>query len=117
MLTFFRRIRKGLLDGGHTSKYALYATGEISLVVIGILIALQINTWNRQVQDRKKEKEYLVNIRKDLLTDTTNLNRILNEVGKNLDAVVALIKFINQPLKEQYELPKSTTRSDTQDSS
>jgi len=42
MLTFFRRIRKGLLEGGATSKYMLYAIGEIALVVIGILIALSI---------------------------------------------------------------------------
>lgn len=46
MLTFFRRIRKGLLDGGRTSKYMLYAFGEIALVVIGLLIALQISNWN-----------------------------------------------------------------------
>jgi hypothetical protein len=42
MLTFFRRIRKGLLESGTTRKYLLYAIGEIALVVIGILIALHL---------------------------------------------------------------------------
>ena len=59
MLNFFRRIRKGLLDGGRTSKYLLYAIGEIALVVIGILIALQINNWNEWRKDRIKEQEVL----------------------------------------------------------
>jgi hypothetical protein len=44
MLPFFRRIRKELADDNQTLKYARYAIGEIVLVVIGILIALQINS-------------------------------------------------------------------------
>jgi len=43
MLKFFRRIRQELLSENHFSKYLLYALGEILLVVIGILIALQVN--------------------------------------------------------------------------
>jgi len=72
MLTFFRRIRKGLLASGATSKYLLYAIGEIALVVIGILIALQINNWN---EDRKKVdtiKVYLQNLAEDLENDLEN---------------------------------------------
>ncbi len=46
MIKFFRNIRKTLLTEGKTSKYFKYAIGEIVLVVIGILIALQINNWN-----------------------------------------------------------------------
>ena len=57
MLTFFRRIRKGLLGSGQARKYLLYAIGEIALVVIGILIALQINNWNEWRKDRIIEKE------------------------------------------------------------
>jgi len=52
MLTFFRRIRIGLLGSGTTSRYLLYAIGEIALVVIGILIDLQINNWNEWRKDR-----------------------------------------------------------------
>lgn len=48
MVTLFRRIRQKLIDSGSVSKYLLYALGEILLVVVGILIALQVNNWNEQ---------------------------------------------------------------------
>lgn len=50
MLEFFRKIRQQLLSENSFSKYLFYAIGEIILVVIGILLALQINNWN---EDRK----------------------------------------------------------------
>jgi len=59
MLTFFRRIRKGLLGSGATSKYLVYAVGEIALVVIGILIALQINNWNEGRKLNFKSQIYI----------------------------------------------------------
>ena len=46
MIKFFRQIRFKLMETGKTGKYFKYAIGEIMLVVIGILIALQINNWN-----------------------------------------------------------------------
>ena len=55
MIKFFRNIRKNLLSEGKTSKYLKYAIGEIVLVVIGILIALQINNWNENRKTRVKE--------------------------------------------------------------
>jgi hypothetical protein len=51
MINFFRKIRKKLSDDNKPLKYMMYALGEIILVVIGILIALQINNWN---EDRKR---------------------------------------------------------------
>jgi len=66
MLTFFRRIRKGLLGSGATGKYLLYAIGEITLVVIGILIALQINNWNEYRKERITEISYLEAIKEEL---------------------------------------------------
>lgn len=65
MLTFFRRIRKGLLGDGATSKYLLYAIGEIALVVIGILIALQINNSNELLKESKIQNQYLMNLSED----------------------------------------------------
>jgi hypothetical protein len=53
MLTFLRKIRWSLLESGSARKYIFYAIGEIALVVIGILIALQINNWNEWKKDRK----------------------------------------------------------------
>lgn len=48
MIKFFRKIRKSLFEKGNFRKYSLYAIGEIILVVIGILIALQLNNLNEK---------------------------------------------------------------------
>ena len=53
MINFFRRIRKQLADNNKPLKYMRYAIGEIVLVVIGILIALQVNNWREEQQDIK----------------------------------------------------------------
>ena len=66
MIKFFRRIRQRLLSENNFSKYLLYAIGEIVLVVIGILIALQINNWNQRRLEHNKEQIYLTNIKRDL---------------------------------------------------
>ena len=56
-------------------KYFKYAIGEIILVVIGILIALQINNWNENRKDRQKEKNYITNFQRDLKAQLVILNR------------------------------------------
>lgn len=66
MLKFFRQIRQKLLQENRFSKYLLYAIGEIVLVVIGILIALQINNWNEQRKATIEEKEILENLYENL---------------------------------------------------
>jgi len=53
MIRFFRTIRKKLIEEDNVRKYLLYAIGEILLVVIGILIALQVNNWNEERKDEQ----------------------------------------------------------------
>ena len=65
MIKFFRNIRKNLLNEGKTTKYFKYAIGEIILVVIGILIALQINNWNENQLEKLEELQLLENIKID----------------------------------------------------
>ena len=79
MLTFLRKIRKSLLDGGKIRRYLFYAVGEILLVVIGILIALQINNWNEDRKTNDKAQEYRLNLMADLEADTTNINSVLKQ--------------------------------------
>ena len=67
MLRFFRKIRQNLLSKNKLSKYLLYAVGEIVLVVICILIALQINTWKEEHILQEKERLYLLEIRLSLV--------------------------------------------------
>lgn len=67
MVPIFRKIRKQLANENKVGKYLRYAIGEIILVVIGIVIALQINTWKNERQNRSLEKVYLQNLKKDML--------------------------------------------------
>jgi hypothetical protein len=62
MIKFFRKIRYGLMNQNKTTKYLKYAIGEIVLVVIGILIALQINNWNEVQNEKKVELGYMKNL-------------------------------------------------------
>jgi len=64
MIKFFRHIRKSLLMENKTSKYFKYAIGEIVLVVIGILIALQINNWNEESKNKTFELKMLSEVKK-----------------------------------------------------
>jgi hypothetical protein len=66
MIKFFRRIRQTLLSENRFTKYLIYAIGEIILVVIGILIALQINNWNETRKIKQVETEILNVLVEDL---------------------------------------------------
>jgi len=57
MINFSRKIRKQLADDNKPLKYLRYAIGEILLVMIGILLALQVNSWNHSRLDRVSEKD------------------------------------------------------------
>jgi hypothetical protein len=69
MIKFFRKIRQRLIREGRLSSYLAYALGEIVLVVIGILIALQLNNWNNAQQLAQEELKLLVEMRHNLSTD------------------------------------------------
>lgn len=74
MIKFFRKIRQELMTGNRFGKYILYAVGEIVLVVIGILIALQVNTWNQHRISHNLELRLLKDLKRDLETDLKNLS-------------------------------------------
>ena len=67
MIPFFRKFRKKLADDNKPMKYARYAIGEIALVVIGILIALQINNWNELRKEKGKTNLLFGQVQKELL--------------------------------------------------
>ena len=73
MLRFFRQIRQRLLTDNKFSKYLLYAIGEILLVVIGILIALQVDNWNEQRKSEITVNTYRVKLINDLAVDPLNI--------------------------------------------
>jgi hypothetical protein len=80
MIKLFRNIRQNLVAEGKTIKYFKYAIGEIVLVVIGILIALQINTWSGDRKLNQQETLYLERLllenKKDIITFTTEIEQL-----------------------------------------
>lgn len=104
MIKFFRNIRKKLLAEGKTSNYLKYAIGEIILVVIGILIALQINNWNEERKINLKADLYKNKIIKDLETDLMNIDSFVDISNKNKTIVENYFNFF----ESQNNLPIQT---------
>ena len=94
MLRFFRQIRQRLLSDNKTSKYLLYAVGEILLVVIGILIALQIDNWNNDRIEATKEQTILKNLRVDFKNNISNVRATYNSSLEAYQASVMLLEII-----------------------
>jgi len=94
MITFFRRIRQSLLSQKRLTQYLLYALGEIVLVVIGILLALQINNWNEERKESKAIKDVLIEIREDLLQDQVEFMRAIAIRKDDLNAQKRIIEVL-----------------------
>jgi hypothetical protein len=82
MINFFRKIRKKLADDNKPLKYMRYAIGEIVLVVIGILIALSINSWYADRLASANEQKLLINIIDNLSTDYQATFELLQKVRR-----------------------------------
>jgi len=98
MLKFFRKIRQRLLSENKFNKYLIYAIGEIILVVIGILIALQINNWNIKQTEQKTIKEYAESLIQDLEEDISMSNIILSQtirISNRIDSLSHLAQNKN----------------------
>lgn len=107
MIKFFRKIRQQLLSENKFSKYLLYAVGEIVLVVIGILIALQINNWNDAQQQYRADIESITNLQSDLILDTLALSSQLQwyeEINDNIRNALLLIDTSTTLNQEQTML-------------
>ena len=89
MIKFFRRIRQNLVLEGKSGKYLKYAVGEIVLVVIGILIALQINNWNEHRKVLKAQEDLLESFYDNLEADSV-------ELAKNKKVMLEIIQTQKQ---------------------
>ncbi|WKK67030.1 DUF6090 family protein [Lutimonas zeaxanthinifaciens] len=92
MIKFFRKIRQKLLSENKFSKYLLYAVGEIVLVVIGILIALQINNQNIYKQERTIEKTYLIALKEEFEININKLDETIDLNNNLIDSAQRLIE-------------------------
>ncbi len=107
MIKFFRYIRQRLLNENRFSKYLLYAVGEIILVVIGILIALQINNWNEDRKEKRAIENVLIEIKEDLEKDKAELERSLKQLTEDYKAQERIVRVLET--KGDYN---DTVRSD-----
>lgn len=101
MIKFFRKIRQKLLSENKFSKYLIYAIGEIVLVVIGILIALQLNTSKENREKTDLGYKYLMEMKKEVQSDIfiiDNRIRMLDKSIKNQEAALNTKSIANLPL-------------------
>ena len=107
MIPFFRKIRYKLANDNHPAwpagRFMRYAVGEIVLVVIGILIALQINNWNENRKDINKFKAILGEFKKDLASDTTGINRVVRLLKRRTSC-----RFLKTPTLPVFSICKRT---------
>lgn len=87
MIKFFRKIRQRLLTENKLSKYLLYAVGEIVLVVIGILLALQINTWNEESKNQKEVHKILLQLKNEFETNNDLIDTCIEFQRRRLNAI------------------------------
>lgn len=98
MLKFFRRIRRKLLDTGNLKRYLIYAIGEIILVIIGILIALQINNRNENFKNEQALNRILDLLDQDLINNIEKANDLLSvHIEKDAEFTAILEKNSNRP--------------------
>ena len=103
MIRFFHNIRHNLLGQGKSGKYLKYAIGEILLVMIGILLALQVNNWNEVRKQSKADIEFLKNLKTELVLDTTNLGRRLREYEKRNERIIFNLKLLDTASQITYD--------------
>lgn len=97
MIALFRNIRKKLAAQNKAAAYLRYAIGEILLVVIGILIALQVNNWNEGRKDRIQERKFLIRLEAELATDIENITNSINANKHRMQRAEFLMASINHP--------------------
>jgi len=94
MINFFRKIRQNLLLEGKIRKYVKYAFGEIVLVMVGILLALQVTNWNNQRLERLREQAILKNLQIDFQNNIANLETASASFEAAYQASVDLLEII-----------------------
>lgn len=100
MIKFFRNIRKQLAAQNKTAAYLRYAIGEIILVVIGILIALQINNWNENRLEKRSENKILGNLHSEFAENLKNLENInvqLQETINSMEKIFEVFRMETHP--------------------
>lgn len=100
MIKFFRNIRQSLLSENKFNKYLIYAIGEIILVVIGILIALQINNWKEQRNNSELENEMRANFNSEFSNNLIKIKKSILQYEETEEAIRYLMSKMKADEKE-----------------
>lgn len=103
MIRFFRTLRQRLLTENKFSKYLLYAIGEILLVVIGILLALQIDNWNESEKQRNASKEFITRLQKEVRRNISYVEAEIATEEAQTNATKRMLRMFNEPDTNQAE--------------
>ena len=99
MFTFLRRIRKSLIQSSALNKYVFYALGEILLVVLGILIALQVNNRNEERKLRKSEDIYIQRLSEDI-NNMIDASKFFNQKNDFLKEALMALRAVENCLTD-----------------
>src|SRR6056297_2646349 len=98
-MKLFRKMRKNLLTQGRIARYITYAMGEIVLVVIGILIALQINTWNNDRVDHERAQDYIEKLKVQLNGNIRTVDDAIVKIESWYKTSLSLLPIIGTKTK------------------
>jgi len=103
MLRFFRHIRRDALTNHRIVRYSWYALGEILLVVVGILIALQINNWNEEQIEQRQIRGYLLKLAADLKRDVEMVDPVAQQIRRVIHHSDELADYVRERSIEEIE--------------
>jgi hypothetical protein len=109
MIKYFRKIRQNLLMENKTGKYFKYAIGEIILVVIGILIALQINNWNENRKQSNIIQNYYYQLEEDFDDETDNLKDKISRISESIASYEQYLELTKESNLELIEMINALT--------
>ncbi|WP_282031158.1 hypothetical protein [Winogradskyella eximia] len=112
MIKFFRKIRYDLMGKNKIGKYLKYAIGEIILVVLGILIALQLNNLNDERKTENLRQVYYKQLLQDFEKDKAYIKEHSSIIGSNMVKVKAFKEIYNQPNQPIFQIISETTNLD-----
>jgi len=104
MIKFLRKIRYDLMSKNKTRKYFKYAIGEIVLVVIGILIALQLNNYNESLNQNNQEQKAIQNLKLDFEYNKSELDRSIGELKEIKGACFSILNQTGNKYQESFEI-------------
>jgi hypothetical protein len=100
MFRFFRKIRQQLLNENKTVRYLKYAVGEVLLIMVGILLALQLSDWNQTRNDRVEEQQILKGLKTEFERQLEGLKRQLSSTEQKVSGIVLFMSYLSEQDKE-----------------